>query len=329
MKWKISNLELDNQVVLAPMSGECDFAFRSIVKSMGCGLIGTEMISTIAIKYANHRTHEMLYMTDYERPISVQLFGPDPESFRIASEYVCENVNPEIIDINMGCPVKKVAITSNSGSSLLRDPERAYDIVKTVVETVDIPVTVKIRSGWDENNINAVEIAKIVEDAGASAVTVHPRTRAQGYAGKADWSIIKDVKDELSIPVIGNGDIKSCYDAKRMIDETDCDAIMIGRGALGNPWLIRECVDYLDSGMEPKDVSAKEKINVIKEHVNLFLENKDENLAIRKIRNPVSHYIKRFPKSRETLLKLFKVNTKEELFNLLDDYYIYYNSFAD
>ena len=133
----------------------------------------------------------------------------------------------------------------------------------------------------------------------------------------------------MSIPVIGNGDIKSCYDAKRMIDETDCDAIMVGRGALGNPWLIRECVDYLDSGMEPKDVSAKEKINVIKEHVNLFLENKDENLAIRKIRNPVSHYIKRFPKSRETLLKLFKVNTKEELFNLLDDYYIYYSSFAD
>ena len=321
MKWKIGDVEIDNQLVLAPMSGECDSSFRRIVKFMGCGLIETQMISTNAIKYGNNRTNELLYMTDYERPISVQLFGPDSDSFKIASKYVYDYIKPEIIDINMGCPVKKVAINSKSGSALLKDPERAYDIVKTVVNTVDIPVTVKIRSGWDNNSINAVEIGKIVEDAGAYGITVHPRTKTQGYSGKADWSIIKEVKEELSIPVIGNGDIRSCYDAKRMIDETACDAVMIGRGVLGNPWLIKECVNYLEDGTEPQKVSIEEKIRIIKKHTELFLKDKDENLAIRRMRNPISHYIKYFPKNHDILEKLFKINTKEALFNLLDDYY--------
>ena len=240
MKWKIGNVEIDNQVVLAPMAGICDSAFRTIVKSMGCGLIETEMVSNKAIMNDNERTKKMLYMTDMERPISQQIFGCEVESFRIAAKYIYDNMHPDIIDINMGCPVTKVAIKSKAGSALLKSPSKVRKIVETVVDTVPIPVTVKIRSGWDENSINALEIAEIVEDAGASAIAVHPRTRTQRYDVKADWSIIRQVKEILSIPVIGNGDIWSCYDAKRMIDETGCDAIMIGRAARGNPWLIKQ-----------------------------------------------------------------------------------------
>lgn len=326
MKWKIGDVKIDNQVVLAPMSRECNSSFRRIAKSMGCGLVETEMISSSAIRYNNHRTQEMLYMTDYERPISVQLFGSDPESFRIASDYVCDKVRPDIIDINMGCPVKKVAVSSKAGSALMKDSDKAYEIVKTVVESAGVPVTVKIRSGWDENSINALEIAKIVEDGGASAITVHPRTRNQGYSGKSDWSIIKEIKNELSIPVIGNGDIKSCYDAKRMIDETECDAIMIGRATLGNPWLIKECIDYLDYGIEPRKISLEEKIEMVKKHTELFLDFNDESLAFRRFRNLISHYIKSFPKNHDLIDKLFKINTKKELFTLLDDYYVNLNS---
>lgn len=325
MKWKIGDVEIDNQVVLAPMSRECNSSFRRIAKYMGCGLVETEMISSTALKYNNHRTREMLYMTDYERPISVQLFGSDLDSFRIASSYVCDNVKPDIIDINMGCPVKKVAINSKAGSALMKNPEKAYKIVKTVAENVNVPVTVKIRSGWDDDNINALEIAKIVEEAGALAITIHPRTRDQGYAGKSDWSIIKDIKNEISIPVIGNGDIKSCYDAKRMIDETGCDAIMIGRATLGNPWLIKECIDYLDYAIEPREITLEEKIEIIKKQTELFLDFNDETLAFRRFRNLISHYIKNFPKHHDLMAKLFKTTSKEELFNLLDNYYLNLN----
>ena len=226
MKWKIGNVEIENQIVLAPMAGICDSAYRRIVKSMGCGLIETEMVSTRAVMHLNRKTREMLQMTDYERPIAQQIFGSDSESFKIAAEYIYKNMSPEIIDINMGCPVTKVAVKSGAGSALLKSPDKVEDIIKSVVDTVPIPVTAKIRSGWDENN--ALEIAKIIEDAGASAITVHPRTRHQRYDIPADWSIIKDIKEELSIPVIGNGDIRTCYDAKAMLDFTGCDAVMIG-----------------------------------------------------------------------------------------------------
>ena len=240
MKWKIGNVKIDNQVVLAPMAGICDSAFRRIAKSMGCGLIGTEMVSAKSIMYDNDKTKEMLYMIDEERPIAQQIFGAEAESFKIASKYIYETMKPDIIDINMGCPVTKVAIKSQSGSALLKNPEKIEDIVKSVIESVPVPVTVKIRSGWDRKHINALEVAGIIEDAGASAIAVHPRTREDRYDVPADWNIIKEVKDSLSIPVIGNGDIWSCYDAKKMIDETNCDAIMIGRAVRGNPWLIKQ-----------------------------------------------------------------------------------------
>ena len=242
MKWKIGNVEIANQVVLAPMAGISNSSFRRICKEMGCGLIYAEMVSDKAIMYGNKKTIDMLYMTDFERPISQQIFGTDVSSFVIAAKYICSNMHPDIIDINMGCPVPKVALRAQAGSALLKSPSKIYDIVKAVVDAVDVPVTVKIRSGWDSNHINAVEVAKVIEKAGASAICVHPRTRSQGYRGEADWSIIKAVKDNVNIPVIGNGDIKIPEDAKRMLDETGCDAIMIGRGVLGNPWLIEQIV---------------------------------------------------------------------------------------
>ena len=318
MKWKIGNVEIENQVVLAPMAGICDTAFRSIVKSMGRGLIETEMVSDKAIMYENFKTQDMLVMNESERPIAQQIFGCEVESFRIASRYIYENMKPDIIDINMGCPVKKVAIKSKAGSALLKDPEKAGKIVESVVDEVPIPVTVKIRSGWEENN--AVEVAKIVEDAGASAIAVHPRTRHQRYDVAADWSIIRDVKDAVDIPVIGNGDIRTCYDAKRMIDETGCDAIMIGRATLGNPWLIKQCIDYLDYNIEPERVTIEEKIAMAKRHANLLEQTKPPKLALSRMRTHTAYYLKRLHGSGDIKPKLFKMNSKEEIFDLLDNY---------
>ena len=320
MKWKIGNVKIDNQVVLAPMAGITDSAFRRIAKSMGCGLLSTEMVSDKAIMYENTRTKEMLYMTDCERPISQQIFGAEVKSFKIAAEYICKNMKPDIIDINVGCPVPKVAERSKAGSALLKNPQKIGEIVEAVVDTVNVPVTAKIRSGWDNTCINALEVSGIIEDAGASAITVHPRTREQRYGEKADWSIIKEVKDSLSIPVIGNGDIFTCYDAKRMIDETGCDAIMLGRGAIGNPWLIRQCIDYLDEGIEPEKVSLDEKIEMIKKHAELLSEIRPEKVAMHKMRTHTAYYLKGRWRSAEIKPRIFKMNTKEELFDLLDEY---------
>ena len=320
MKWKIGNVEIDNQIALAPMAGVCDFSFRTIVKSMGCGLIETEMVSDKAVMYGNWKTMEMLYMTDYERPISLQVVGSDIESLTFASKYIWENTNVDIIDINMGCPVTKVTNRSKAGCSLMREPDKVKSIVESIVDIVPIPVTVKIRSGWDKNSVNAVEISKIIEDAGASAITVHPRTKDQGYSGKADWSIIKEVKENVNIPVIGNGDIKSCFDAKRMLEETDCDAVMIGRAALGNPWLIRDCVNYLEDGTLPKEVTIEERMEMLKRHINLLVENRGEDFAIPKMRSQAAYYVKKLPRTIELKQQIFKMNTKEDLFNLLDNY---------
>lgn len=320
MKWKIGNVKIDNQVVLAPMAGICDSAFRRIAKSMGCGLIGTEMVSAKSIMYDNDKTKEMLYMIDEERPIAQQIFGAEAESFKIASKYIYETMKPDIIDINMGCPVTKVAIKSQSGSALLKNPEKIEDIVKSVIESVPVPVTVKIRSGWDRKHINALEVAGIIEDAGASAIAVHPRTREDRYDVPADWNIIKEVKDSLSIPVIGNGDIWSCYDAKRMIDETNCDAIMIGRAVRGNPWLIKQCIDYLDKGIEPEKTTIDEKIAMIKKHAELLSDLKSEKIAMHKMRTHAAYYLKNTYRSSEIKPRLFKITTKDELFDLLEEF---------
>ena len=319
--FKIKNIELKNNVVLAPMAGICNSAYRRIIKEMGCGLIYAEMVSDKAITFGSERTIDMLYMTEAERPITQQIFGSDKESFIISAKYIYENMKPDIIDINMGCPVPKVAVRAQAGSALLKSPDKVFEIVKAVVDSVPIPVTVKIRSGWDENSINAVEIAKIIEKAGASAITVHPRTRAQGYSGKANWDIIRQVKEAVSIPVIGNGDIISCFDAKRMIDETKCDAIMIGRGVLGNPWLIKECIDYIEKGIEPTPVTVDEKIEMVKYHLQLLKETKDEKRALLEIRSHAAWYIKGTPKGSVLSNKICQEKkTIEELLTLLDDF---------
>ena len=318
--WKIGNVEIKNKVVLAPMAGICNSAYRRIIKEMGCGLIEAEMVSDKAIMYGSKKTIDMLYMTEMERPISQQIFGSDIESFVNAAKYIYEQMKPDIIDINMGCPVPKVAVRAQAGSALLKDPDKIYEIVSSVVKSVPIPVTVKIRSGWDEKNINAVEVAKVIEKAGASAITVHPRTRAQGYSGKADWNIIKKVKENVSIPVIGNGDILSCYDAQKMIEETGCDAVMIGRGVLGNPWLIKECIDYLEEKIEPNKVSLLERIFMMKKHVEYLLEIKPEKVAMLEMRSHAAWYLKGIPHASSFKTKLNSVKTKEEFYVLLEEF---------
>lgn len=320
MKWKIGDVKISNQTVLAPMSGINDFAFRKIIKSMGCGLIVNEMVSSASIVHHNKKANEMMCMDDFERPISQQVYGSDPHLLKNASQYINETMQPDLISINMGCPVPKVAIKDKAGSGLLKNTNLIRQIVEEVVSSVDIPITVKMRSGWDFDHINALEVAKIVEDAGASAVTIHPRSRNQMYSGSADWNIIKKVKSELDIPVIGNGDIFTCYDAKRMLDETNCDAIMIGRGVLGNPWLIRECINYIDKGIQPTEVPVDEKFDILKYHVELFMENRDENYSIKKMKKHAAYYVKGLPGSTKIKEKIFKSNSKDELFNIIDEY---------
>jgi nifR3 family TIM-barrel protein len=290
---------------------------------MGAGLIYAEMVSDKAIMYSNEKTFDLLKMDEAERPITQQIFGSDKESFVTAAKIIEEKMHPDIIDINMGCPVPKVAVRAQAGSALLKDPDKIFEIVSAVVEAVSVPVTVKIRSGWDEKHINAVEIAKKCEQAGASAITIHGRTRAQGYSGKADWDIIRQVKEAVSIPVIGNGDVTSCYEAKRMIDETNVDAVMIGRGVLGNPWLIKECVDYLNDGTEPKEVSFIEKVQMMRKHYELLTQDKNEKLALLEIRSHIIWYLKGMPQSKEIKNKICQSKTTEDMFNIIDEYYNY------
>ena len=318
--WKIGNIEIKNQIVLAPMAGISNTSYRKIIKEMGAGLIYAEMVSDKAVTFGNLKTMNLLKMDDIERPIAQQIFGTDVESFVKAAKIIEEEMHPDIIDINMGCPVPKVAVKAQAGSALLKNPNKIYEIVKAVVEAVSIPVTVKIRAGWDSNSINCIEVAKVIEKAGASAITLHARTRAQGYSGKADWSLIKAVKESVSIPVIGNGDVTSCYLAKKMLDETGCDAVMIGRGVLGNPWLIKECVDYLNDGTEPREISKKERIEMLKRHFKLLVEDIGEKGAVLEIRTHALWYIKGLKGSAPVKNKICASKTAEEMFKILDDY---------
>ena len=297
MKWKIRDIEIPNRLVLAPMAGITNEAFRIICKEMHCGLLVAEMVSDKAIGFKNEKTLKMTKVNPLEHPISMQIFGGDVESLVNAAKFIDTCSDADIIDINMGCPVNKVAKKSGAGASLLQDPNRVYEIVKAVVEAVKKPVTVKIRIGWDFDHINCVENAKMIERAGASAITVHGRTRSQFYNGTADWSWIKRVKEAVSIPVIGNGDIVDIDSAKRMLLETGCDAIAIGRGALGNPFIFRELYEYFINDRVIPHKTHEEIYETILKHHNLLVELKGEHLAMLEMRSHVSWYIKGMPGS--------------------------------
>ena len=321
MTWKIKDLEIKNRIVFAPMAGVSNISYRQIIKEMGAGLIYSEMISTLGIKYNGKKTIDLINFEETERPISIQIFGSDIESFVKAAKYIEENFHPDIIDINMGCPVPKVAIKSQAGSALLKDPNKIYEIVKNVVDNTNTPITVKIRSGWDEKNINAVEVAKKIEKAGASAVAIHARTRSQGYSGKANWDIIKEVKASVNIPVIGNGDITTIYEAEKMLKETKCDAIMIGRATLGNPWFIKECVEYIENGKIINKPTDKEKIDMILHHYNLLKKYTNEKTALLEIRTHALWYLKGIPGTKEIKTKICQAKTEEEFLKIINSIY--------
>lgn len=319
MKWKIGNVEIENQLVLAPMAGITNEAFRSICKEMGAGLVVCEMISDKALSFHNAKTIKMTGVSQNEHPLSMQIFGADKETLVYAAKWIYENTDADIIDINMGCPVNKVAKRAGAGSSLLRDPNKIYEITKAVVEATPLPVTVKIRIGWDENNINAVENAKMIEKAGACAIAVHGRTRAQMYSGHANLDVIKDVVEAVNIPVVGNGDIVDGPSALHMLEYTGCKAIMIGRGALGNPWIFKEINAYF-AGEEFKRPSKEEIYNMIVDQYERLLKLKGERLALLEMRSHVGWYLKGMQGSAQIKNKANQALSFEEVKKILKEY---------
>lgn len=318
MSFFIGNVKIENEIIVAPMAGISDKVFRTICKELGAGLVVGEMVSANALVFENAKTIELLEMADYERPLSQQIFGSDPEIMAKAAQIVEAKMHPDIIDINMGCPVPKVAIKAKSGSYLLKNPKKVYEIVKSVVDAVSIPVTVKIRSGWDEKHINAIEVAKEIEKAGASAITIHGRTRSQMYSGKVDLDIIKKVKQAVGIPVIGNGDIVKYDDAKIMMEKTGCDAVMIARGLLGNPWLVEDSLNYLNKKTIPNKKTKSEKIAMMKRHLNDLIKVKGENRAVLEIRTHFLHYLKGMEGASKVKVDICKCHTEEEINKILD-----------
>lgn len=318
-KLKIKDLELENNLILAPMAGVTDLPFRKICKEFGPGLVCTEMVSSKAIYHDDTKTKLLMNTDGEKRPISMQIFGSDEETMSYASKYVSKIA--DIVDINMGCPAPKV-VKNGDGSKLLLDIEKAEKVIKAVVKNSTKPVTLKIRKGWDCNNIVAIEFAQMAEKAGVSAITIHGRTRTEMYSGKVDLDIIKKVKESVKIPVIGNGDIVDEESALKMFEYTGVDGIMIGRGTFGNPWIFERIKYYLETGEKLPLVTNEEKLRVIKEQIQLELDNKPEVTAIREMRKHIAWYTKNMPNSSEFRCEINKIEDKEQLVKIVEDYFL-------
>lgn len=314
----IGNIELSAPLALAPMAGITDLPFRLICRRLGCGMTVSEMVSAKGLLYKNVKTTEMLRIDDGERPTAIQLFGSVPAELAEAARMVEAN-GADMIDFNMGCPVPKI-VNNGEGSALMKNPQLAHDILAAMVKAVKIPVTVKFRAGWDDANRNAVEIARAVEAAGVSAVAVHGRTRQQFYEGKADWSIIADVKQAVKVPVFGNGDIFTVADGLRMLEQTGCDGLMIGRGADGNPWLFTALAAALRGEPQPQPPSLKERLAQAAEHLEMLIAYKNEVVAVKEMRRHISAYLKGMPHAAEFRGRFHKVDTQEQFSQLLAEY---------
>ncbi|WP_270277533.1 tRNA dihydrouridine synthase DusB [Enterococcus casseliflavus] len=315
--WQIGSVEIPNRVVVAPMAGITNSAFRVTVKEFGAGLVVCEMISDRGIQLRNKKTLEMLFIDETEHPLSIQIFGGNKASLVEAAQFVAENTTADIIDINMGCPVNKI-IKAEAGAKWLLDPDKVYEMVHAVSSAIDKPVTVKMRIGWDEQHIFAVENAQAAEAAGAAAIGMHGRTRVQMYEGSADWDVLKQVKQSITIPFMGNGDVKTPEDAKRMLEEVGADAVMIGRAALGNPWMIHRTKQYLETGELLPEPAPREKISTAKLHLERLAELKGEKIASREFRQHAAYYLKGISRAAKVKAAINQAEDKQTIFDLLD-----------
>ena len=318
-EWQIGDVVIPNRVVVAPMAGITNVAFRTIIKEAGAGLVVCEMISDKGIHFRNQKTLDMLQVDPNEHPISIQIFGGDKDTLIEAAQFVEENTAADIIDINMGCPVNKV-IKCEAGAKWLLNPDKVYEMVSAVTSSVQKPVTVKMRTGWDSDHLYAVENAKAVEAGGAAALAMHGRTRAQMYEGKADWSVLAEVAKNISIPFMGNGDVRTPEDAQRMLDEVGCTAVMIGRAALGNPWMIYRTKHYLETGELISEPSYQEKIDGAKVHLDRLIDLKGESLGCREFRQHAAYYLKGIPRAAKVKAAINQAETKAEIIQLMDDF---------
>ena len=319
MEWKIGNVTIPNQIVVAPMAGISNYSFRMTAKEFGAGLVVCEMVNDRGILYKNKKTLSMLYVNKEEHPISIQVFGSSKQTLVPAIQYVAENTAADIIDINMGCPVKKV-VKTGAGSHWLLDPDSIYDLVKSVKAVIDKPLTIKMRTGWDQDHILAVENALAAQEGGADAIAMHGRTRAQMYSGQADWELLHEVAQHLSIPFMGNGDVRTPQDAKTMIEDVGADAVMVARGAIGNPWALKAMAHYLDTGELLPEPTPIQKIQTAKEQLERLVMLKGERIGVPEFRQQLSYYLKGIPRSARTKAAVNEAETQQEVNQLLDDF---------